>query len=855
MSATTTKATSWKSPPPSSASSHRPSPSLPATTPRLPTPRTSSSVAQQKPPTLSQGAVQSPIIKRASSPSYFGFAIGGFNPPDSNPGPYARHNWDYVSSNARDTPTAVPVDANPEFEAFCRQSDHRFNPSHGNLGAFGKKEASQQQTTQAPSTRPVQESDYSPRSAAQPIDTLKTANQSDISITGGKPGRPSFIGIQRRDSPASLSPGQVAAVDHRHTRLSLPENRLHTPPPGPDRKPVQRAETLPDALDTGGPNMVSSQDFVTLLQSLPEDVLLLDLRVAPQYCMSKIRGALNLCIPTTLMKRPSFNTQKLRDTFADAADREKFSRWRECGFIAVYDSCSSNLKDAQNPVNVLKKFSVEGWNGRGVILKGGFAELSKTHPSMIEDGSDNAAAGAVKPPLSLSVSKHVVAPVAGGCPMPMSKTAVNPFFNNIRQNMDLLDGVGQMPVAHPAEMSAHLEDALPEWLKKAVSENNHGKLVSDQFLAIERTEQKRMQDALSCTVSYGSPCLERPGKIQIAGIEKGTKNRYNNIFPFDHSRVHLQGVGAGSCDYINASHIKASYSNKRYIATQAPIPATFSDFWRLVWEQDTRVIVMLTAESEGGQLKSHPYWHTGDYGPLKLKLISEKRFSLELNKTTMQKSKLKRPSIRQRRSTNSPTDAAKHKNSQETKERPAESPFATVRHLTLSHSSLPFQPMREITQLQYTQWPDFGTPAHPQHLLALIEQTNKYVKGSATPTHPTPGPAEPAPKGQRAILVHCSAGCGRTGTFCTVDSVIDMLKRQRADRWHDRMNIDSDDDIHAGEWVGRGDVDLIAKTVEDFRGQRLSMVQSLRQFVLCYESVLDWVVEQQMLDEGSEAKG
>jgi len=157
--------------------------------------------------------------------------------------------------------------------------------------------------------------------------------------------------------------------------------------------------------------------------------------------------------------------------------------------------------------------------------------------------------------------------------------------------------------------------------------------------------------------------------------------------------------------------------------------------------------------------------------------------------------------------------------------------------------------MREVTQLQYTQWPDFGAPAHPQDLLALIEQTSKYVRGTASPTVSPPGPAEPAAKGQKPMLVHCSAGCGRTGTFCTVDSVVDMLKRQRAETGHEQMDIDSDDDIHAREWVGRGDVDLISKTVDDFRGQRLSMVQSLRQFVLCYETVLDWVVAQQMIDE------
>jgi tyrosine-protein phosphatase 2/3 len=799
------------------------------------------------------GNVQSPkSSKKASSPSYFGFATAeNTHPPHSSAGRHARQNWDYMSPNARDAPTAVPIDANPEFEAFRRQAEHaRFNLGHANLAALSKYEGPQRGAAKNPASRPVHGNHVPPQSACQPSDLSRHASKVAKDNAEGKTGHLSFFDVPRHKSPVGMLSDQETTIDYRNARLSLPGTHLHTPPSDPDRKPVQRAETLPDTLHKDAPNMVSAEHFVTLLQSMREDVLLLDLRVSPQYSASKIRGALNLCIPTTLMKRPSFNTQKLRDTFALESDRERFSRWRDYEYIAVYDSNSKNMKDAQSAANVLKKFSVEGWSGQSIILKGGFAEISQSHPFMVEQDSVKAAPNATRASLSLVAPTQTAAPVAGGCPMPSSKSAANPFFNNIRQNMDLLDGVGQMSIAHPAEMSAQAEAALPEWLKRAVERKNNGKLVSDEFLAIERAEQKRMQDALNCPISYGSPRFEAPGKVQIAGVEKGAKNRYNNIFPYNHSRVHLQDVAVGDCDYINANHIKASYSNKRYIATQAPIPATFNDFWRLVWEQDVRVIVMLTAESEGGQLKSHPYWHTNDYGPLKLKLFAEKRIPLELNKAKGPKARLKRPSVGQRRSTNPLTEAEKSSAAGAQQQCPPEAPFAIVRHFTLSHSNLPFQPMREVTQLQYTQWPDFGAPAHPQDLLALIEQTSKYVRGTASPTIPAPGPAEPAAKGQKPMLVHCSAGCGRTGTFCTVDSVVDMLKRQWAETGHEQMDIDSDDDVHAREWVGRGDVDLISKTVDDFRGQRLSMVQSLRQFVLCYETILDWVVAQQTTDEG-----
>jgi len=160
----------------------------------------------------------------------------------------------------------------------------------------------------------------------------------------------------------------------------------------------------------------------------------------------------------------------------------------------------------------------------------------------------------------------------------------------------------------------------------------------------------------------------------------------------------------------------------------------------------------------------------------------------------------------------------------------------------IGHSAFPFQPLREVTQLQFSYWPDFGT-SQPTHILRLIEQCNKLVRANSS-THF--GCHEPEPEGQRPILVHCSAGCGRTGTFCTIDSVIDMLKRVSLTRSKSRPIDHEAEDLFPGDqplpvWTEDEHVDLVAKTVEDFRTQRPSMVQNLRQFVLCYESILEWV--------------
>jgi tyrosine-protein phosphatase 2/3 len=100
------------------------------------------------------------------------------------------------------------------------------------------------------------------------------------------------------------------------------------------------------------------------------------------------------------------------------------------------------------------------------------------------------------------------------------------------------------------------------------------------------------------------------------------------------------------------------------------------------------------------------------------------------------------------------------------------------------------------------------------------------------------------PRGVTNGLSIVVAGCRRIGTFCAVDSVIEMLKGQRTFRrsqaHEDAIDLDSGDD-----WLRRDDVDLVARTVEDFRRQRLSLVQNLRQFVLCYETVLQWFVDEQ----------
>ena len=579
-------------------SSHSQSKPSTSTTPAGYPSRTPASVGQALPPILSAHDHPVPPLGQqaaasTSSPSYFGLLVqdDNDNPANSDAGGYAKKNWKTPSSSVRsraaDFPHTVPHESNPSLAAFRKQSESKtFQLDTGNsiTSASSPRHSVSRTTSQlrgsldgaSPRQQARDAKDTSDESEGMEVDIkspLKRAIDQDIS-------RDSKFQLPRRESPANLPTLNSGAtkdsfpIGNRHPCLSLPGDRIESVSENEMSSP-ERANTLPVQFTNGQPILLSTQNFAQLMKDTSDNLLLLDVRVSPQYALSRIHGALNLCIPTTLLKRPSFNVTKLLETFTSDVERQKFSQWKEMDCIVMYDANSVLLKDAASCVNTIKKFTNEGWKGTSYILKGGYAEVSKKFPALIEKTRNVNSAQSGKQPLALNGRSVGGAPVAGGLSMPAQQSAANPFFGNIRQNMDLIGGVGQMPIKQPDVLTHKGFKFLPGWLQRAAEELNNGKAVSDEFLSIEKDEQERMRNALSTNVTYGTPGPASNNKLQVAGIEKGNKNRYNNILPFNHTRVKLQDVSPSACDYFNASHISTERSNRTYIATQAPIPATF----------------------------------------------------------------------------------------------------------------------------------------------------------------------------------------------------------------------------------------------------------------------------------------
>ncbi|OXG19580.1 protein-tyrosine-phosphatase [Cryptococcus neoformans Tu401-1] len=383
----------------------------------------------------------------------------------------------------------------------------------------------------------------------------------------------------------------------------------------------------------------------------------------------------------------------------------------------------------------------------------------------------------------------------------------NPFFDNIRQNLELSHGgiTERIPLNLP-DFVRKRADQFPDWLRELVTmpEQDSMDKLAHQFYQLELHEQKRLQAIMEwhakgsgvllqptagCDEKIRRNASEKKGwewAIQresdikelkrlmnwergiedieyfpfsiTAGVERGTKNRYKNIWPYDFSRVRLDSPPDQDSDYINASFIQPRGTSRRYIATQGPLDATYRDFWTLVWEQNVRIIVMITKQFEGGLIKCGNYWGEEQYGHIKLQLISQSGGE----DTALP-------------AANSGFDFGTAGATPKSSKFPEGSDSNIKRVFLVSHDGKPDQPPRKIVQLQCVGWPDFDVPETPDTLLKLIQEVNDAAH-EARPEGCHRKADEPP------ILVHCSAGVGRTGSFIVVDAILDGLHRDLCQR-------------------------------------------------------------------------
>ncbi|XP_043849975.1 receptor-type tyrosine-protein phosphatase H [Dromiciops gliroides] len=251
-----------------------------------------------------------------------------------------------------------------------------------------------------------------------------------------------------------------------------------------------------------------------------------------------------------------------------------------------------------------------------------------------------------------------------------------------------------------------------------VAFSNLGDISAENLAAYVKEHQKDSNYGFA--EEYQQLTLEGTGQMQTAALtlENKSKNRFSNVLPYDWSRVPLKPIPDDpSSDYINASFIPGFFGPREYIATQGPLPQTVGDFWRLVWDQQSHTIVMLTNCVESGRVKCEHYW------PLDAKPCSHGRLRVTLKGE----------------------DVAQH---------------WTIRDLQLFHMDL--KESLFVRQFHYTVWPDHGVPRSPDPLLAFQALFQKWLDQS-------PGGGPP--------IVHCSAGVGRTGTFIALNVLLRQLQK------------------------------------------------------------------------------
>ncbi|KFP66389.1 Receptor-type tyrosine-protein phosphatase eta, partial [Cariama cristata] len=247
--------------------------------------------------------------------------------------------------------------------------------------------------------------------------------------------------------------------------------------------------------------------------------------------------------------------------------------------------------------------------------------------------------------------------------------------------------------------------------------------IKSKMIKVENFEAyfKKQQADSNCGFAEEYEELKSAGvhqpKFAAELAENRGKNRYNNVLPYDISRVKLSDQSCATDDYINANYMPGYNSKKAFIAAQGPLPNTIDDFWRMIWEKNIYSVVMLTKCVEQARTKCEQYWpekQSKSYGDIIVTTVSE----IVL-------------------------------------------PEWTIRDFTVEKSNTPES--HTVRQFHFTSWPDHGVPETTDLLINFRHLVHEYSS-----QNPIDSPT----------LVHCSAGVGRTGTFIAIDRLIQQIEME-----------------------------------------------------------------------------
>lgn len=610
-------------------------------------------------------------------------------------------------------------------------------------------------------------------------------------------------------SPTRPQPTVLASVDELG-KTARAKSACRIAPTGSDmRESILGLSPQIKPVCSGDMDQILASTTTDDTSSLPSH-LVIDIRLLAEFVKNHVSLAINVCLPLTLLKRASFDFRRCVNSLP-AYEKTIFQNYLHhhtasgtgLPTILLYDSRAYSA----NLYHFCKKLVDSSFWGTAevpdiFILEDSYVTFAAVHPDRTSSGNHESI------DMSNLVIKPNVEPIAlqdlpqfpentspryqrsHSTPglsvvIPHASTVVTPTVSNfslpqalprnkfkIRQNEEVTATIENSMFE---ELNLHCGLAspqikqLPGWIRAPIEQLDD---VKAAFCKLQDRERARLNGALSMENISN---IETPGGHSEAcprvtyGLDYGHKNRYKDVFVFDHSRVTLRADpttnDSEDSDYINASYIlplskmsvdpSFSTKNTQYIATQGPLEGTSGDFWRCVYDHKTPLVIALTGESELGVVKCYPYWRLQSYRS------GGETVRVELQKEINVGGTMLRSYI-----------------------------------IQVGENG----PVHHTLQAQINNWEDMSTTVSIEDVLAIVA-LKKHVLGQIKNISDYP------------TIIHCSAGCGRTGVFCAVDSILSLLDHN-----------------------GRGGLasDPVFDVVNNMRSQRVLMVQTYRQYCFVY---------------------